>query len=194
MRPAALAGAASEFAALALAELDGIGARLGGVRRRAAALARTRGGDLPRPAARGRGRRTRRLARWLAAALPGLPPARPVGPEHYQWFLREVACVPLTVAEIEAPAAASTTGRSGSSSCTATANRARARAAAARQRGRAVPRRGRRRSAGARSSTSARTCSASPATLGRYLALPMPAYLEPLRFLGVADELTGPGG
>src|SRR6202012_4760501 len=32
-----------------------------------------------------------------------------------------------------------------------------------------------------------------PGALGRYLAQPMPAYLEPLRFLGVADELTGPG-
>ncbi|HEY0937791.1 MAG TPA: DUF885 family protein [Trebonia sp.] len=32
-----------------------------------------------------------------------------------------------------------------------------------------------------------------PAGLRRYLARPMPAYLEPLRFLGVADDLTGPG-
>jgi len=32
-----------------------------------------------------------------------------------------------------------------------------------------------------------------PDSLQHYLTLPMPAYLEPLAFLGVADELTGPG-
>ena len=32
-----------------------------------------------------------------------------------------------------------------------------------------------------------------PESLRHYLTLPMPAYLEPLRFLGVSDDLTGPG-
>src|SRR6185312_15416451 len=36
----------------------------------------------------------------LAARAVTLPPAVPVGRRQYEWFLREVACVPLTVEEI----------------------------------------------------------------------------------------------
>src|SRR5437870_3285095 len=36
----------------------------------------------------------------LAARVADLPPAVPVGRQQYQWFLREVACIPLTVEEI----------------------------------------------------------------------------------------------
>ena len=189
--PAALAGAASEFAGLAVAELDGIDGRLAACADALAALHPQSRPDLASAAAAAAGALTSH-ARQLAAALPGLPPARPVGPEKYQWFLREVACVPLSIAEIEAtgrreydravwlelvhrnrnrdvpepPLAASADGQ------------ARAEDAAEAQVRQFYEREG---------------LLSQPPVLGRYLALPMPAYLEPLRFLGVADELTGPG-
>ena len=39
----------------------------------------------------------------------------------------------------------------------------------------------------------ARGLLSQPEWLRHYLTLPMPAYLEPLRFLGMTDDLTGPG-
>jgi hypothetical protein len=189
--PAALAGAAREFAGLALAELDGIGGRLDACADALAAICPSAQADL-RSVTADAASALEAHARWLAAALPGLPQAAPVGPESYQWFLREVACVPLTISEIEAigrreydravwlelvhrnrnrdvpepplPASA--------------AEQARAEDAAEAQVRRFYERQG---------------LLSQPDGLGRYLALPMPAYLEPLRFLGVADELTGPG-
>jgi hypothetical protein len=99
--PAALAGAASEFAGLAVAELDGIDGRLMACADALAALHPQSRPELAAAAAEAAEALTSH-ARLLAAALPGLPAARPVGPENYQWFLREVACVPLSIAEIEA--------------------------------------------------------------------------------------------
>jgi hypothetical protein len=39
---------------------------------------------------------------WLHALAPTLPAATPIGPERYEWFLREVACIPLTAERIRA--------------------------------------------------------------------------------------------
>jgi hypothetical protein len=189
--PAALAGAAREFAGLALAELGDIGGRLDACAEALAVLHPPSRADLRSAAAQAADALTAH-ARWLAAALPGLPPAVPVGPEKFQWFLREVACIPLAIGEIEAigrreydravwlelvhrnrnrdvpqaplPASA--------------AEQCRAEAAAEAEVRRHYERQG---------------LLSQPGGLGRYLARPMPAYLEPLRFLGVADELTGPG-
>jgi hypothetical protein len=189
--PAALAGAAREFAQLALAELDGIAARVDACADALAPLSPVRAADL-RSAARDAGGALADHARWLAAALPGLPPAVPVGPANYQWFLREVACVPLPIGEIEA------VGRR-------EYDRAVWLELVHRNRSRAVPESPLPASAAAQSRAEAAAEAAvrrfyeqqdllsQPAGLGRYLAQPMPAYLEPLRFLGVADELTGPG-
>ncbi len=190
--PAALAGAAREFARLALAELGDAGARLGECAAALAALCPAgRGADLW-SAARDAASALDDFARWLAAALPGLPPAVPVGPEHYQWFLREVACVPLPISEIEA------VGRREYDRAVWLELVHRNRAthvpepplpASAAEQCRAEDTA----EAQVRAFYEREDLLSQPGRLGRYLALPMPAYLEPLRFLGVADELTGPG-
>ena len=190
--PAALAGAAREFARLALAELGDAGARLGECAAALAALCpAARGADLW-SAARDAASALDDFARWLAAALPGLPPAVPVGPEHYQWFLREVACVPLAISEIEA------VGRREYDRAVWLELVHRNRAthvpepplpASAAEQCRAEDTA----EAQVRAFYEREDLLSQPGHLGRYLALPMPAYLEPLRFLGVADELTGPG-
>jgi hypothetical protein len=189
--PAALAGAAREFAGLALAELDDAGERLGACAVALAAICPAAGAELW-SAVRDAAGALDEYARWLAAALPGLSPAVPVGPENYRWFLREVACVPLSVGEIEA------IGRR-------EYERAVWLELVHRNRGRRVPEPPLPSSAAVQSRAEAaaeaqvrdfyerQDLLSQPAGLGRYLARPMPAYLEPLRFLGVADELTGPG-
>jgi Bacterial protein of unknown function (DUF885) len=189
--PAALSGAAREFAGLALTELGDIGGRLGACADALAALCPPREADL-RSAAGDAAGALDEYARWLAAALPGLPPAVPVGPAKYQWFLREVACVPLAIGEIEA------VGRR-------EYDRAVWLELVHRNRSRRVPEPPLAASAavqcsaqhaaeaGVRRFYEQQDLLSQPGGLGRYLAQPMPAYLEPLRFLGVADELTGPG-
>jgi Bacterial protein of unknown function (DUF885) len=188
--PAALSGAAREFAGLALAELGDAGERLGACADALARISPSAGAELwsaVRDAAGALGDH----ARWLAAALPGLPPAQPVGPENYQWFLREVACVPYPIGEIEA------VGRREYDRAVwlelVHANRSRPvpeppllpdAAAQCRAEDAAEAR--------VRQFYEQQNLLTQPASLGRYLALPMPAYLEPLLFLGVADELTGP--
>jgi hypothetical protein len=188
--PAALRGAAREYAALALAELGDISAQLDAC---AAALARivpAAGPDL-RSAAADAASATRDYARWLTAAQPGLPPAVPVGPERYQWFLREVACVPYPLGEIESIGRREYDravwlellyrNRAGSTPepplPDSAEDQSRAEAAAETQVRRFYERHG---------------LLTQPRGLGRYLARPMPDYLEPLRFLGMADDLTGP--
>lgn len=188
--PAALSGAAREFADLALAELSDAGERLGACADALVRISPAAGAELW-SAVRDAAAALDDHARWLAAARPSLPPAVPVGPETYQWFLREVACVPLAVGEIadigrreydravwlellhrnrdrdvpEPPLPASA------------ADQCRAEDAAEAQVRRFYETRG---------------LLSQPGGLGRYLAAPMPPYLEPLRFLGVADDLTGP--
>jgi hypothetical protein len=188
--PAALAGAAREFAELALTELTDAGERLGACADALARISPAAGAELW-SAVRDAAGALDDHARWLAAALPGLPPAVPVGPNSYQWFLREVACVPLGIGEIEA------VGRR-------EYDRAVWLELVHRNRSRPVPEPPLARDAAAQSQAEAaaearvrefyeqQNLLTQPAGLGRYLAQPMPAYLEPLRFLGVADELTGP--
>ncbi|HTR93414.1 MAG TPA: DUF885 family protein [Trebonia sp.] len=189
--PAALAAAAREFAELALAELDGIGGRLDACADALAVISPAAAADL-RSAAGEAAAALETHASWLATALPGLALAAPIGAERYEWFLREVACVPIGVGEIDAigrreydravwlelvhrnrnrnvpepplPASA--------------ADQSRAEAAA---------------EAEVRAFYEREDLLSQPAGLRSYLAKPMPGYLEPLRFLGVADELTGPG-
>jgi hypothetical protein len=190
LAPAALPGAAREYAALALAELGDIGARLDASADALARIAPAAGTDL-RAASADAARAAEDYARWLAAAIPGLAPAVPVGPERYEWFLREVACVPYPLAEIEA------IGRR-------EYDRAVWLELLQRNRARSVPEPPLPDSAAAQSRAEAAAETqvrrfyeqqgllTQPHDLRRYLAQPMPAYLEPLRFLGMADDLTGP--
>jgi hypothetical protein len=189
--PEALTGAAREFAELALAELDDVGSRLGACADALIRISPADGAELW-SAARDAASALADYARWLTEALPGLPAAVPVGPEHYQWFLREVACVPLGVGEIDA------IGRR-------EYDRAVWLELIHRNRAKAVPTPPLPADAAAQSRSEAAAERAvsrfyveqgllsQPGSLRRYLVQPMPAYLEPLRFLGVADELTGPG-
>jgi len=191
--PAALRAPAREFAGLAVAELDGIAGR---VEACAQALALidpcpvTAAAELGSAAAEAGGA-LEQFGQWLAGRLDSLPPAVPVGRERYEWFLREVACVPLDVAEI------GVIGR-----------REYERAVwlellhATRNRDVPVPEL----PAGADLQVKAeaedeqqvrdfyvrRGLLSQPDSLRHYLNLPMPDYLEPLRFLGVTDDLTGP--
>jgi uncharacterized protein DUF885 len=193
--PAALRAPGREFAELAVAELDGIAARVDAC---AEALARIEPGPSPAAAAElasaaaEAGGALEQFGRWLAGRLGDLPPAVPVGRERYEWFLREVACVPLGVDEIAA------IGR-----------REYERAVwlellhAVRNRDVPVPplpadaeeqvRAQARDEAAVRAFYAGRGLLSQPESLRHYLGVPLPDYLEPLLFLGVADELTGPG-
>jgi hypothetical protein len=189
--PQALGTPAREFAELAVAELDGIGARVAACAQALSRIDPAAGADL-RSASADAGDALEGFRAWLAARIPDLPPAVPVGRARYEWFLREVACVPLTVEEIEA------IGR-----------REYERAVwlellhATRNRDIPVPplpadtdhqvRAQARDEEAVRRFYAGRGLLSQPVSLRHYLTLPMPPYLEPLAFLGVADELTGPG-
>ena len=189
--PSALNQPAREFAALAIDELDGIDARLTAC---AQALAMVDPGAATslRSAAAEAATALLAFRGQLMTAVTRLPLARPVGRRRYEWFLREVACVPLTVDEIadigrrEYERAAwlellYDTRNSGLPAPELPADASQqVRAHAADQ-------------AAVRRFYADRGLLTQPASLRRYLTLPMPAYLEPLRFLGVSDDLTGPG-
>lgn len=182
--------AVAEFAGLAIGELDGISGRLEDV---ALALTPIDPESAPQlqAAATAAGSALEELRLWLVAAHPDLPPAAPVGREDYEWFLREVACIPLTAQQIRE------LGRVESDRAVVWGlieGRRHANLPA-------VPRPANADEQVAREAAAegqVRTfyvdagLLSQPADLGHYLNLPMPAYLEPLRFLGVADDLTGP--
>lgn len=131
----------------------------------------------------------------LAEQLPGMAAAEPVGPEDFGWFLREVAVLPYTPQELldigrrEADRAAVLEllerNRNGSAPG-----------------GRPVPRfvTGAEQAAAQASDELAvrrfyeeRGLLTQPDTLAHYRTHPIPAYLAPIAWLGVADDLTGPG-
>ncbi|HSR83558.1 MAG TPA: DUF885 family protein [Streptosporangiaceae bacterium] len=188
---AALSRPAREFAELAVGELDGIEDRIGAC---TLALARIDPGAAAelRSAGTDAAAALTKFGADLAAAIPSLPGARPVGRSQYEWFLREVACVPLAVDDIAA------IGR-----------REYDRAVwlellhATRNRGLELPprpadselqaRREAQDERAVREFYSQRGLLTLPGWLRHYRSAPMPDYLEPLRFLGVADDLTGPG-
>jgi len=186
----ALARPAREFAELAVAELDGIAERVAIC---AQALARIDPGAAAelRSAAAESGAALHQFREQLAAQRASLPPARPIGRQPYEWFLRKVACIPLSVEAI------ADIGR-----------REYERAVwlellhATRHRGLATPdlpadagqqvRAHERGEQEVRRFYAERGLLSQPEWLRRYLTRPRPAYLEPLRFLGMTDDLTGP--
>jgi Bacterial protein of unknown function (DUF885) len=192
----ALANPAREFTALAVAELDGIADRVDAC---ADALAGIDPG-IParlkaelRAAAAEAGAALGAFGAQLATALETsrLPAAEPIGRDRYEWFLREVACVPLTIDEIAA------TGRR-------EYERAVWLELLHQTRNRDLPTPGLPASAAEQARVEARDeesvrrfyaergLLSQPAWLRHYRTAPMPGYLEPLRFLGMADDLTGP--
>jgi hypothetical protein len=186
----ALGRPAREFAAQAIAELDGIGDRLTVV---SAELARLDPGSAAelRSASAAAADALAQLRDGLAAELSSLPAAQPVGRAHYEWFLREVACVPMTVAEIASIGRREYDRAVWLELLHAKRNRdipepplpsGPGQQAAAQKRDEEQ----------IRTFYQARGLLSQPAWLRHYLVAPMPAYLEPLSFLGVADDLTGP--
>jgi len=188
--PAALTAPAREFAALAVAELGDIDERIAAAAQALAVIDPAAAADL-RAAAAGAGAALRQFRQQLAAQLDTLPPAVPVGRAQYEWFLREVACVPLTVDEITSLGRREydravwlellhTTRNRGLPPPPLPAD------AAAQVRAQA------RDEQAVRDFYAARSLLSQPGWLRHYRTQPMPAYLEPLRFLGMADDLTGP--
>ena len=173
-----------------MAELDGIAGRV----EACAALARiapAAAAELASAAAAASGA-LEQFGGWLAAQLADLPPAVPVGRERYEWFLREVACVPLAVTEIASIGRREYERAAWLELLHATRNRdvpVPPLPADAGQQVRAQARD----EAAVRAFYAGRGLLSQPESLRHYLTLPLPDYLEPLLFLGVADELTGPG-
>lgn len=188
--PAALTEPAREFAELAVAELDGIDERIAECARALAGFDPGAAAELASSAAEA-GAAMMQFRGQLVAALPRLPAARPVGRQQYEWFLREVACVPLTVDAI-ADLGRREYERAAWLELLHTTRNA------------DVPAPPLPASAGDQVRTHARDEAAvrrfyldqrllsQPESLRHYLNLPLPAYLEPLIFLGVTDDLTGP--
>lgn len=128
----------------------------------------------------------------LARDLPGMAAAQPVGAEDFGWFLREVAVLPSTPQELlelgrrEAERAAVLellerlrTGVQGSPEPRFATGEEQAAAQAEAE-------------LAVRAFYEERDLLTQPGTLAHYNTHPMPEYLAPIAWLGVADDLTGP--
>ena len=189
--PAALASPAREFAELAVAELDGIAGRIDACTQVLARIDPSAAAELASAGAQAAAA-LEQFGAGLAARAVALPPAAPVGRQQYEWFLREVACVPLTVDEIAGIGHREYERAVWLELLHATRNRdvpVPPLPADAGQQVRAQVRD----EAAVRQFYVGRGLLSQPESLRHYLTLPMPDYLAPLTFLGVADELTGPG-
>lgn len=177
------------FARLAIDTLAGIEARLATVARELdAVVPAARRGSLAGPAAAA----ARALAEyrgWLQQRLPSMPTDTAVGRDAYVTFLREVALVPFTPDELLAM------GRQ-------EWERAVAFEALEQQRNRSLPAmpifpdqaaqvtKSAADEAGIRAFLETNNLLTVPARIRHYRNLPLPAYLAPLSFLGVTDDLT----
>jgi len=188
---AALVSPAREFAGLAAAELDGVAARIDACTEALTRIDPSAAAGLAAAGAEA-GAALEQFGAGLAARLADLPPAVPVGRERYEWFLREVACVPLTVEEIAGIGRREYERAVWLELLHATRNRdvpVPPLPADADQQVRAQARD----EVAVRQFYAGRGLLSQPESLRHYLTLPMPDCLAPLTFLGVADELTGPG-
>ena len=177
------------FAKLALATVDGIETRLATFAKELdAALPASHRGRLAAPTA-GAARAFGEYRTWLQGRVPTLPVATAVGRERYLTFLRDVAMVPFPPEELQAM------GRQ-------EWERAVAFEALEQQRNRALPpmpifpdqaaqvAQSAKDEAAIRQFLEANDLLTVPSWTRHYLNLPLPAYLAPLAFLGVTDDLT----
>jgi hypothetical protein len=186
----ALVAPAREFAALAISELEDVADRIEACTLALIRVDPSAAAEL-RSAATTAATALTELRTGLAAAMPTLPPARPVGRQRYEWFLREVACIPLGVDDIAGIGRREYDRAVWLELMHATRNRglaepplpssAEQQALLAAHSERAV-----------REFYAGHGLLSQPSWLRHYRTAPMPDYLEPLRFLGVADDLTGP--
>ena len=189
--PQALVKPAREFTALAVAELGDIDERVAACAGALAAIDPAAVAELSAAAAEA-GAALRQFGLQLAARLETLPPAVPVGRAQYEWFLREVACVPLTVEEITGLGRREYERAVWLELLHATRTAGQPEPALPADAGRQV-RAQARDEAAVRQFYAGRGLLSQPGWLRHYRTLPMPDYLEPLRFLGMTDDLTGPG-
>jgi uncharacterized protein (DUF885 family)/mannose-6-phosphate isomerase-like protein (cupin superfamily) len=131
--------------------------------------------------------------RWLRSVAPDLPALRSVGRDVYQWFLTEVAVMPLTPEEILASGRAELdraialetlernrnhhSGQVQAPGATTVEDQCRLEGELEQQ---------------VRDFYVARGVLSQPDTLHHYTNLPLPAHLAPIAWLGVTDDLTGP--
>lgn len=182
--------AVREFAELGVAELTDIRDRLHEVADALTAVVPSRATEL----AAGLGAAADALESFRSALvgwLPALPSWQPVGRAAFDAFLREVACVPMNSEFVQALGAIEF-------------DRAATLERVERDRNRLLPvpplpadvseqvRLERAAELTVRAFYADRRLLSQPESLAHYRNLPLPEYLAPLSFLGVADDLTGP--
>ena len=188
-----LAGqATSEFTALAIDELVGIEERCADL---AAALSDVAPGlaDDIASACAIAGSALSSFGAWLAAARADMPGWEPIGADRYQWFLREVALLPFDPDELLAIGSLELDRSIALEQLER--NRRRTNAAPPSKLPTDAPAQIEREAdleSQVRGFYASQGLLSIPADLGHYLNAPMPAYLQPLRFLGVSDDLTSP--
>ena len=128
---------------------------------------------------------------WLSSEMANFPPFTAIGVKGFEWFLRNVALNPLSVKELISIGEIEF-------------DRAIFLETVSQNRYSKVPLPPLPESATSQSRDEARleaevrefyeseNLLTQPQSLGQYLNAPRPAYLEPLRWLGVTDDLTGP--
>ncbi len=188
-----LAGqATSEFTALAIDELVGIEERCADLAAALSDVAPELAGDIASACAIA-GSALSSFGAWLAAARADMPGWEPIGADRYQWFLREVALLPfdpdellaigsleldrsITLEQLERNRRRTNAAPPSKLPTDTTAQVEREADLESQVRG----------------FYASEGLLSIPADLGHYLNAPMPAYLQPLRFLGVSDDLTSP--
>jgi hypothetical protein len=130
---------------------------------------------------------------WVAGAAESWRPARPIGRDLLQWFLAEVALLPLTPEEILASGRVELDraialellelNRNGGGGRPEPAGPPDPQAQSAAEEVAELA---------VRRFYAEHRLLSQPGTLGHYRNLPLPDYLAPLRWLGVTDDLTGP--
>lgn len=128
---------------------------------------------------------------WLMEEIPNFPLFKPVGEDTFNWFLKNVAINPLTPSqlvsignlEFERAIFLETITKNRYCEIELPPLPASAQVQSENE-GRLE--------AEVRSFYEAQNLLTQPSSLGRYLNAPRPAYLEPIRWLGVSDDLTGP--
>jgi mannose-6-phosphate isomerase-like protein (cupin superfamily) len=188
--------AVAEFAQLAVTELADVHHQIPAAVAALAALPAARG-VAERLVAAGEGTTAALVGYrdWLAGIIPTLAPMRAVGRETYQWFLTEVALIPSTPEEILA------TGRVELDRAVSLETLERNRNRHSGQYREPAPRRTAEDQSAAEAEAELavrrfytdRCLLGQPDSLRHYLNAPLPDYLAPLRWLGVTDDLTGPG-
>ena len=124
---------------------------------------------------------------WLAAGAGGLREWRPIGEEALGRFLREVALVPCSPADLLELARVEHARAVALSVAEATRPPESQRPLDDVER---LVRRAAEEEAATRAFYEERGILSQPETLGHYLMAPMPDYLEPISWLGVTDDLT----